>query len=66
MVRVGVRVLRGVVDVIVAIVVCAFGCVGEDLVGGGDGGEFHGGFWVGAVFVRVVAEGEGVELSREG
>lgn len=52
-------------DAVVAVVDGAFAGVGEDLVGGGDVGEALGGIRVGAVAVWVVAEGEGVELSRQ-
>lgn len=50
------------VDAVVAVVRGAFRGVAEDLVGGRDSGEARGGCRVGAVAVRVVMEGEGVEL----
>lgn len=53
----------GTVDVVVAIVAGTFRGVSEHLVGGGYGGECPRGFWVFLVSVRVVLEGEGVELS---
>lgn len=53
----------GPVDVVVAVIAGALCGVSEDLVGGGYGCEFPGGFWVLLVSVWVVAEGEGVEFS---
>lgn len=61
MMMMGVR-IWGPVDVVVVVVAGALCGVSEDLVGGGYGCEFAGGFWVFLVSVWVVAEGEGVEF----
>jgi hypothetical protein len=50
-------------DSMLAVIGGALGVVAEDVVGGGDSGEAGGGFWVVAVAVWVVAEGEGIEFS---
>lgn len=51
------------VEAVFAVVAGSFGGVPEDVVCGGDPGKAFAGFWVGAVAVWVVAEGEGVEFS---
>lgn len=55
--------MLGVVEAVLAVVGGAFLGIAEHVVGGGDAGEAAAGAWVFAVAVRVVAEGEGVELS---